>query len=262
MNESFDGENIRDYNRGAWDLQVEKKNPWTLPVSSQLVDLARKGEWHILLTPSLPVPRSWFPEEMRGCKILCLASGGGQQGPLLTAAGAEVTVFDNSPRQLEKDREVSERDHLELRLVEGDMRDLSIFTDGMFDLILHPVSNVFIPDIRPVWREAHRVLRPGGFLLAGLTNPILYMFDDDLIQEGIFDLKYRLPYSDLTSRKDGGKQIVEEGNPLEFGHTLQDQIGGQIDAGFTINGFYEDRYPGDALSLYTATYIATRAYRE
>jgi len=30
----------------------------------------------------------------------CLASGGGQQGPVLAAAGAHVTVFDNSPRQL------------------------------------------------------------------------------------------------------------------------------------------------------------------
>ena len=93
---------------------------------------------------------------------MCLASGGGQQGPILAAAGADVTVFDNSPRQLEQDRYVADRDGLHLQTVEGDMRDLSCFPDESFDLIVHPVSNVFVPDVKPVWREAYRVLKPGA----------------------------------------------------------------------------------------------------
>ncbi len=104
--------------------------------------------------------------------ILCLASGGGQQAPILAAAGANVTVFDNSPAQLRQDALVAQREGLPLRTVQGDMRDLSAFGDDSFDLIFHPVSNIFVPEVRPVWRECYRVVRPGGVLLMGTLNPI------------------------------------------------------------------------------------------
>ena len=126
---------IRAYNREAWNRQVAEGNPWTIPVSSEAVAAARRGEWSIVLTPSIPVPRAWFPL-LDGADVLCLASGGGQQGPILAAAGAQVTVFDNSPRQLARDREVAEREGLGIRTVEGDMADLSAFADASFDLIV------------------------------------------------------------------------------------------------------------------------------
>ncbi|MFP3360674.1 class I SAM-dependent methyltransferase, partial [Planococcus sp. SIMBA_143] len=81
--------------------------------------------WHITVTTEKPVPREWFPTTLKGVKILCLASGGGQQGPILSAAGAEVTVVDLSEKQLEQDRFVAERDHLQLTIEKGDMTDLS-----------------------------------------------------------------------------------------------------------------------------------------
>src|SRR5262249_22910863 len=165
------------YNRRAWDRQVEKGNRWTIPVGPEAIAAARRGEWEIVLTPTKPVPRAWFPP-LSGLPVLCLASGGGQQGPILAAAGANVTVFDNSPAQLERDRLVAEREKLDIKTVQGDMADLSAFADGSFGLIFHPCSNCFVPDVSHVWREAARVLRPGGVLLAGFTNPALYIFDD------------------------------------------------------------------------------------
>ena len=87
---------------------------------------------------------------LAGADVLCLAAGGGQQGPILAAAGADVTVFDNSPRQLAQDRLVADRDGLAIRTIEGDMADLSAFADASFDLVVHPVSNVFAADVRPV----------------------------------------------------------------------------------------------------------------
>src|SRR5688572_26294267 len=164
---------IRAYNRHAWNRNVEKGDPWTVPVSPEIIAAARKGEWFILLTPTKPVPRSWFPP-LPGCEVLCLASGGGQQVPILAAAGAQVTVLDNSPKQLAQDRFVAERESLELTTVEGDMRDLSMFRDGSFDLIVHPCSNMFVPEVRTVWREAFRVLRPGGVMLAGFFNSAFF----------------------------------------------------------------------------------------
>ena len=71
------------------------------------------------------MPVDWLGD-VKGKRILCLASGGGQQGPILAAAGARVTVFDNSPAQFEKDRIVAERDGLQIVTELGDMRDLTV----------------------------------------------------------------------------------------------------------------------------------------
>jgi SAM-dependent methyltransferase len=254
---------IRAYNRTAWDRAVEEKSPWSIPVGAEVTAAARQGQWQIILTPTIPVPRAWFPEDLHGVDVLCLASGGGQQGPVLAAAGATVTVFDNSPRQLAQDRYVAGRDGLTIRTVEGDMRDLAVFASASFDLIIHPVSNLFVPDVRPVWREAYRALRPGGSLLSGFLNPITYIFDiHKADEEGILEVKYSIPFSDLTSTSEAERQrLIDEGSPMEFGHSLDDQIGGQIDAGFVIAGFYEDRWSDFVLDRHIATFMATRAVK-
>ncbi|MEA3340564.1 MAG: class I SAM-dependent methyltransferase, partial [Chloroflexota bacterium] len=189
---------IRAHNRIAWDKNVEwGENRWTIPVGPEAVAAARQGRWEIYLTPTKPVPKAWFPD-LEGRDVLCLASGGGQQGPILAAAGANVTVFDNSPGQLAQDRFVAERDRLEIATVEGDMADLSAFPEQSFDLIVHPVSNCFIPDVRPVWAESFRVLHSGGALLAGYNNPARYLFDWELYERGILEVKHALPYSDAV----------------------------------------------------------------
>jgi len=255
--------NIQAYNREAWNEAVARGSEWSIPVSLAEVEAARRGEWRIILTPEKAVPREWLPAELKGADLLCLASGGGQQGPILAAVGANVTVFDNSDAQLARDREVAARDGLTINTVRGDMADLSVFADASFDCIVHPVSNLFVPDVRPVWNEAFRVLRPGGVLLSGFMNPAFYLFDADLAEDGNYVVSYKLPYSDLESLPpEVLRRYAEDKQPLEFGHTLQDQIGGQIDAGFVITGFYEDRWPGQYLSEYMDAYIATRALKQ
>lgn len=253
---------VREYNRKAWNRLVEMGNQWTVPVSSESISAAKRGEWELFLTNTIPVPRNWYPNNLKDLHILCLASGGGQQAPILAAAGAKVTVFDNAPMQLEKDAYVAERDGLDLKIVEGDMRDLSVFSDESFDLIFHPVSNCFIPDTQPVWKEAYRVLHQGGTLLSGFNNPVIYIFDLNLIDQGTFKVKYPLPYSDLYSLTNFEREkFIESGAPLEFSHSLTDQIGGQIQAGFVIIGFYEDIDPDTILGKYFPSFIATKALK-
>ncbi|KAA5545388.1 class I SAM-dependent methyltransferase [Roseiconus nitratireducens] len=255
---------ILSHNREAWNQQVDRGNRWTQAVDRETVRRARGGDFEIVLTPTIPVPKKWFPP-LEGTKTLCLASAGGQQAPLLSAAGADVTVLDNSPRQLDQDRAVAERERLEMRIVQGDMADLSIFEDESFDLIFHPCSNTFVPSVLPVWRECFRVLRSAGVLMSGFTNPIRYLFDDERKENGNLEVLYRLPYSDLDHLDaEHIQKAIADGQPLEFGHTLQDQIGGQLAAGFFLTGLYEDRYAKtdtDPLSEFLDTFIATRAIK-
>jgi SAM-dependent methyltransferase len=253
---------IRSYNRQAWNRNVEEGDIWTLPVSSAEVAEARQGRWSIVLTATKSVPPEWF-SGLPGKDVLCLASGGGQQGPILAAAGYQVTVFDNSPAQLSQDRLVAERDGLEICTVEGDMRDLSAFPDASFDLIVHPVSNLFVPELRPVWQEAYRVLRPSGALLVGFMNPFFYILDRELLDEkGELKIRFKLPYSDVDSLTEPELQkLVDAGWPLEFSHTLEEQIGGQLEAGFLLSSLYEDVDQRSVLSQYAPVYIATRAIK-
>ena len=242
------------------DRQVESGNESTLPVEPDVIERARRGDWSVVLIGYKPAPRDWFPADLHGVKLLALASGGGQQGPTLAAAGASVTVFDNSPKQLEKDRLVAEREGLDITTVLGDMRDLSAFGDASFDLVFHPVSNAFCPELAPVWRECHRVLRPGGELLAGFLNPDIFIFDEAIQAErSELVVRHSLPYSDLTHLPFDERERLRQGAPLEWSHTLAEQIGEQVAAGFAIIGFDETPHHRDGTAKYMPGYYATRA---
>ena len=181
---------------------------------------------------------------------------------VLAAAGASVTVFDASPKQLANDRLVADREGLDLKLVEGYMHDLSCFDTESFDLVFHPVSNCYAPEVRPVWQEAFRVLRPGGTLLSGFMSPAGYIFDPLEEDKGELIARFPLPYSDMSSQlEEEREEILKQFNTFEFSHTLEDQIGGQLEAGFLLAGFYEDSEPDRLLCHYMPDMLATRAIK-
>ena len=154
---------ISEYNRSAWDKQVEQKNIWTQPVNEDLIKKARNGEWQLKASPMKPVPRVWFGD-VKGKDILCLASGGGQQGPILAAAGANVVVFDNSPKQLAQDTFLAERDDLNIRTELGDILDLSRFAAESFDFILNlGIGNV--ENIENIFQECYRITKLHGVMI-------------------------------------------------------------------------------------------------
>ncbi len=258
MTDSFDPV---AYNRAAWDREVENGNEWTQPVGPEVIARARAGAWSVVLIGHEAVPRDWFPAELAGAEVLCLASGGGQQGPVLAAAGAAVTVLDNSPQQLGRDQEVATREGLAVRTVLGDMRDLSVFPDAGFDVVFNPVSNVFCPDLAPVWRESFRVLRPGGILMAGFLNPDVFIFDVTAMEErGELVVRHPLPFSSLDL-PDAERQRSYGNGPIEYSHSLAGQIGGQLAAGFALTHFDEAPHHADATARYMPGYFATRAVK-
>lgn len=248
---------ILKHNETAWDNYVSKGNRWTLPVSEKEIEDARSGKWSIVLTPLKPVPHDWFPK-LKNMKVLGLASGGGQQGPILAAVGAEVTIFDNSQKQLNQDQTISDRYGLNIKTIKGDMRNMSVFPDGSFDLIFNPCSVVFVDDVKAVWKECSRVLKPGGILMTGLVNPVLFQM---INHNGEFKLEYKQPYSDLHSTTPNQREkLMQDKEAMEFGHSFTGQLGGMLQEGFVITDLYEDHGSHEkGLDEFLPLFMAIRA---
>ena len=238
------------------DRWVEEGWEWGRPITHDVYVKATQGEWGILLTPTKYVPKDWFPS-LKGKQVLGLASGGGQQMPVLTAQGAHCTVFDLSTKQLEMERIVKEREGYDIHIVQGDMTQTLPFDDESFDLIFHPVSNVYIKDVNHVFRECYRVLKKGGILLAGLDNGINFIVDEKTETQII----HQLPF-DPTTDEALMAMMDETDSGVQFSHTLEEQIGGQLRAGFHIVDIFEDTNgEGSLHELHIPTMLATKAIK-
>lgn len=220
-------------NADTIDRWVREGWEWGQPVSHETCERAKAGEWDVLLTPTKPVPHEWLGD-LKGKKILGLASGGGQQMPVFAALGADCTVLDYSELQIESERLVAEREGYAIRIIRADMTKPLPFEDGEFDIIFHPVSNCYVREVRPIWRECFRVLKPGGYLLSGFDLFINYIVDEE--ETGIVNT---LPFDPLTYPEQM-EQLEAEDAGVQFSHSLEEQIGGQLEAGFTLLSLYED----------------------
>ena len=90
-------------------------------------------------------------------------------------------------------------------------------------------------------------------------NPVFYLFDWEDLEKGILNVSMKIPFSDIDTY--GIERLQREDRPAEFGHSLTDQLAGQMDAGFAIIGLYEDNHTPLKISEYIDTYIATRAIK-
>ena len=226
-------ESYQEINSKTIDSWVEDGWEWGRPISHEEFEEAKKGNYRLLLTPIKPVPKEWIGD-VSGKKILGLASGGGQQMPIFSALGAECTVLDYSDRQLESEEFVAKREKYSIKIVKADMTKRLPFEDGEFDMIFHPISNCYVEDVYHIWNECFRVLRSGGILLSGTDHFINYMVDEN--EEKIVN---KLPFNPLKDEK-----LMEEllctNSGVQFSHSLEEQITGQLKAGFILKDLYED----------------------
>ena len=259
-----DKENAPDatqYNRKAWDQMADQGDKLYHAVTPEQIQQARDGNWRIRVTPVIAVPHEWILP-VAGKRVLCLAAGGGQQAPILAAMGADVTVVDLSEKQLQRDAEVAKRENLNIKTIAADMADMSQLADESFDLVINPCSVIFCPEVRPVWKEVYRVLKPGGRFITGFINPIYYLFDAAKMDRGKLKVRHKIPYSDLHLDPEERENLIGTERPLEFGHTLNDLIAGQLECGFQLTGFFEDRWGDeDRLSSLINMFIATCAVK-
>lgn len=246
----------QDINSKTIDAWCRDGWQWGQPCSHEAYVAATQGRWDVFLTPTKPVPHAWFGQ-MQGKEILGLASGGGQQIPIFTALGAKCTVLDYSAAQCESEGMVSRREGYDVRIYRADMTKPLPFPDESFDLIFHPVSNCYVEKVEPIFRECFRVLRPGGVLLCGLDNGMNFIFD-----ETETTLTYHLPFNPLQDPA-LFQQCMERNDGVQFSHTMEEQLGGQLKAGFRLTDLYEDTNGEGRLHEYgVPSFLATRAVKD
>ena len=142
-----------EINKKFWNKWSQEKGPWSCRVSKEQIQKARSGIVELSITTSKLVPQDWLPKKWKGLDVLGLAAGGGQQIPLLAAAGANVTSFDFSEEQLKRDLEVCEEEELKIIIQKGEMENLSVFSDESFDFAINPVSTCYTKNVKKVWKE-------------------------------------------------------------------------------------------------------------
>lgn len=248
-------ENYQEINSVTIDRWVEEGWEWGKPITHEQFLKAKAGEWEIVLTPTKAVPKAWLGN-VTGKKILGLACGGGQQMPILTAAGAECTVLDYSAKQIETERTVAEREGYRIDAIRADMTKTLPFADGTFDIIVHPVSDCYVKDVAHVYRECFRVLKKGGILIAGFDTEINYLVDKDEKQ-----IVNRMPFDPLEN-EDQRRHLEDADCGIQFSHTVGELIGAQLSAGFTLTDLYDDTNgEGYLHEMNISTFLATRAVK-
>jgi SAM-dependent methyltransferase len=244
-----------EHNRRAWDARVRGGARFTRP--------AVDGDFHNPLSGQ--DPRGWLQGDVRGKRVLCLAAGGGKQGPLFAAAGAIVTVVDVSGEMLALDREVAAEREVDLRTVQTSMDDLAMFQPGEFDCVVQPVSTCYVPDVRAVYREVARVTAAGGLYISQHKQPASLQAGTEASPH------YQLtePYYRSGPLPEVAGSLHREEGTLEFLHRWEDLVGGLCQSGFQIEDLVEPLHadrraaPGSFKhrSLYLAPYVRIKARR-
>lgn len=241
-------------NQREWDKIAEDGCEWTKPISHEKLIENKNNDFKLYISPSIPIPRDWLPDSIEGKKILGLACGGGQQMPILAANGANCTVFDISEKQLEQDKFVMEREKIKYNLVQGDMTEKFPFDNESFDIIIQAFCNLYIQDMQFVWNECYRVLKKGGTMIATMDNGINCLFKNQSKEPLIVENK--LPLNTIESKKVHKAYNGFDMNQIcIFSHTLEDNIRGQLKAGFTLIDLFEDRDTQETEGFLIKNYI-------
>ena len=229
---------------------------WGEPISHEVYEKAQSGTWDVYLTPTKAVPHEWLGK-LSGKRILGLASGGGQQIPIFSALGAKCTVLDYSSEQCKSERLVADREGYDVDIIKADMTKKLPFNDETFDIIFHPVSNCYVEKVEPIFKECYRVLKRGGLFLGGYSLDINYVFDEK--EENMI---YSLPFNPLKDPKQYEDSIKNDWG-IQFSHSIEEQINGQLKAGFRLLSLYEDTGGVGLLHEHNVpSFIATLSIKE
>ncbi len=210
-------------NEQLWEREVQQGCGFTIPwLDLDPVALRQylKGESDIVPEPLTLMSPHAMLTDVEGRDVLCLACGGGQQSAVFGLLGAHVTVVDLAQGQLDGDQKAAAHYGYEVTTIHGDMRDLSPLANASFDIV-YGTAICYVPDVREVYAEVARVLRPGGLYRSDWYQPVIHFMTWNGTGYQVAE-----PYvQKLDQREDGG---------VEFRHYMDDIFNGLLEVGLTI----------------------------
>lgn len=262
--QAFD--DVGEHNRRMWERLAEAGIPYTRPQGRPPRDARGKRRFFDKLTRG-----RLRGVDVDGKRVLSLAGGGGWDAVLLAELGASTTLFDISRRQLATVRALARDRGTKLRFVQGDMRDLSGFDTGEFDLVIHHHSLVFVPDAARVIAEVARVLAAGGIYVLSTMHPVALRMQETWTGTGWgFKQRYfddgAVPFEDAVWEFGA---VKVEARTLEYGHRTSDLVNACAKNGLVVDGLWEfsPSYAGgapgsaDELERSLPAYLEIRARR-
>ena len=245
-------EGVLSHNARAWDRLAATHAALARPAADGA--FADPRAW---LGSGGSAGRSWLPDRLDGLEVLCLAAGGGKHGPLYAAAGAKVTVVDLSPAMLALDREVARERRIDMEILQGSMDDLSMLMPARYDLVIHPVSTCYVPNVGRVFIEVARVTKPGGCYVSQHKSPTSLQASAEPVANGRYELVH--PQAGGGPLPPDSPSRLRETGTQEFVHSLTAILGGLCAAGFTIEDICEPDHtlPGAAVGSFAhrATFV-------
>ena len=249
-----DLQDIINKNQAHWESEVESGKHYTIPDLDLDKDLLKKfADGEILFwddpyavnnNPLLRKIRQYEYADLKGKKVLCLASGGGQQSAMFSLLGAEVTVADISQGQLNGDIQAANHYGYTVKTVLCSMTDLSVFNGESFDIVHQPISICFVPDVAPVYKEVFRVLKKGGLYHVDHINPATHPASYENDVDGWDGIGFRIssPYigGPLRIDENGNENMTSGEADGEFRHLFIDMFCKLTEAGFQIKYIWED----------------------
>ena len=183
-----------------------------------------------LLAGGLPVP--W--NQVRS--VLCLAAGGGQQGPAFAGLGIRTTVVDVSPEQLARDRQVAAERNLNLECLEADISDLRLLDGREYDLVYQPVSTWYLADLHRLYESVARLLRPAGTYWVEHWNPLRMQLDGlgRWSGEGYRVVRPITGAEPVMLTGDGPEEPFSPGTSRHYVHSLQSLLGDMCAVGLEL----------------------------
>lgn len=133
----------QDINAKTIDSWVKEGWEWGIAIDHSVYEAAKNGIWNVKLTPTKYVPHEWFGE-LKGKRILGLASGGGQQMPIFAALGATGTILDYSEEQIKSERMVAEREQYNIECIRGDMTKNCLLKMNLLILFFIPYPTAML----------------------------------------------------------------------------------------------------------------------
>ncbi|QDV24297.1 class I SAM-dependent methyltransferase [Aureliella helgolandensis] len=231
-------------------------------------ELAKRPEFTNRSMPLLSIVEAtlqldpWVRAEgIQGKRVLCLAAGGGTHAALHAMAGANVTVVDFVEELLAIDREFAQRHRLPIDTCCTTMEDLSSLEDRSFDVVVQPVSSCYVSDLRRVYSEVARVIKPAGMYTVQHKSPVSLQMQNrggavgyELVSPAAManDVPTEFAVAEFPAAQmlrrdrsggDESEHAVSSGNReagcVEFAHSLESLVGELCRSGFVLEDLVE-----------------------